>query len=613
MEEDRPRHRPFYAPDRVVAGRYRIIRLRGIGGMAEVYEAEDIELCGHVALKIARPELVQAPEHREHVTKLMRREARLGRQLKDRVRGAVFVLDFAHTDDRHRLPFIVMELLDGHTLRTRIEVRKKNGYPLSVKYVLGLGAQLAGTLEELKQQQLIHADLKPENVFLHTAHGRSMLKILDLGLVAWPDDPEPVPFFRGTPPYAAPELHRCERPHFGTDVFALGLILYEAFTLRRPWDDPAKPLGMEELGRLLLNPHTPPPPTVRHYRPDVPKAADDFIMSMVERELSPSARRRPSIETVNATLHRLLEPYLREDASASMLDADVHDRLLATTENDKPPLLMDPPTAAIELFEGAHVPGAITAPPGGTSIELLPATGSAPSVKSAPAIVDGIRDRTDPDPQPLFSDIRDRTDPDPQPPFHEPAPPAVPTPAAATPAQPDTPLLPVLWNDVELQGEDADAVRGWLRAFINELPDAEKKLGAAHVLEVFRRHEQLDEVATRVISGQQTLVFRKGATDKVYVASPRKEHQERPVSYRPASRDPRIVGPERSLEPAIVHQSAQNRPAKALGSRRVIAIAAAFLFVMFLSLAMAARLFVGSRAVPAGQPAAPASDAGADG
>jgi serine/threonine protein kinase len=451
MNSDRQRRPPLFPREHVVNKRYRLIREVDQGGMASVWEAEDLKLGGSVALKMAHPDLLAIPESRDHVRALWAREGRFGRQLKGRVSGIVGIYDLDETDGPESVPFIVMELLHGTPFRQRLKNRRQKGYHLSVAYVLRLADELSKILLELHDNGVVHADLKPDNLFLTRAQGNGLpaLRVLDLGLMCRPEDASPVPLFKGTPAYAAPELHRREHPGFDADVFAFGVILYEALTFVRPYDDPAEPLSMEELSAKLLDKKTPAPLRVRHYRPDVPQELCDLIMSMLERELPASEheqaakpKKRPTMEEVAQKIHSLYKLVLDDESATADLETDAQDRVHASTHDGRAPLVVDSPKAPIEMYVGDHVPGAITAPPCAHSMEVLPAQtpppmhsdGNAPGppVAVSAELVAGIRDRTDPDPQPLFSavnasvsldvnppidGVRDRTDPDPHPPF----------------------------------------------------------------------------------------------------------------------------------------------------------------------------------------------------
>jgi len=214
---------------------YRIVDRLGSGGMGVVYEAEDLNLGRRVALKFLPEELAKNPEALER----FQREAR-----------AASALNHPHICTIHDLgehegkPFLVMELLEGHTLQTRIEERA-----LSLQQAAELGSQMADALAAAHDKGIVHRDLKPSNLFV-TARGD--LKILDFGLAKlWTDKDEAdsaMPTERademlttpgttmGTVAYMSPEQARGEPLDARTDLFSSGVVLYQMATGCLPFD-----------------------------------------------------------------------------------------------------------------------------------------------------------------------------------------------------------------------------------------------------------------------------------------------------------------------------------------------------------------------------------------
>jgi serine/threonine-protein kinase len=210
-------------------GRYEILAALGAGGMGEVYRARDTKLNRDVALKF-----VGAPD-RDTAASLSLTEARAAAALSHPNLCTLFEVE--HHD---REPFIVMELIDGRPLA---EIIGERG--LAEGEVLRLGSQIASGVAHAHERHIVHRDLKSGNVMV-TRDGRA--KVLDFGIarqVAGPEIEQATTAaysmdgagnLAGTLPYMSPELLRGESPTPRSDVWALGVVLYEMATGRRPFD-----------------------------------------------------------------------------------------------------------------------------------------------------------------------------------------------------------------------------------------------------------------------------------------------------------------------------------------------------------------------------------------
>jgi serine/threonine protein kinase len=231
-----------FAPGNVVAGRYRIIRLLGSGGMGEVFEAEDQELHGHVALKIIRPEIASNPR----ILLRFKREIQLARRVTHP--SVCRIYDVSHhlsqsdagIADR-RITFVSMELLHGETLAERL---RRSGR-FTTAEALPIIRQLAAGLAAAHEASIVHRDLKSANVMLvpGLAGQQPRVVITDFGL-AQQSDAEAngelahltdTGVLIGTPHYMAPEQIEEGAISPATYIYALGVVMYEAVTGRLPF------------------------------------------------------------------------------------------------------------------------------------------------------------------------------------------------------------------------------------------------------------------------------------------------------------------------------------------------------------------------------------------
>lgn len=206
-------------------GPYEIVGLLGRGGMGEVYRARDVRLGREVALKIIGETTREDPDSLARFTEEARVLAALSHP------NIVAIHDFGSRDG---VTFAVMELLVGETLRERL-VRG----PLPWRTALGIGTRVARGLAAAHGRRVVHRDLKPENIYLLAEGG---VKVLDFGLaVLRPVEAEPATRqsergFPGSKLYMAPEQICKQAVDSRTDIFALGVVLYEMLTTRRPFD-----------------------------------------------------------------------------------------------------------------------------------------------------------------------------------------------------------------------------------------------------------------------------------------------------------------------------------------------------------------------------------------
>jgi serine/threonine protein kinase/tetratricopeptide (TPR) repeat protein len=225
----------FFKEGELVLDRFRIVRFLGRGGMGEVYEADDLQL-GKVALKTIRPEMAASPRN------LLRfkREVQLARRVTDTTHVCRIHDLFTIPASEHRpsASFLTMEFLPGMTLAQRIE---REG-PLPVPEAESVALQLCSALQAIHDSGILHRDFKSGNVMLVPRNGETQAIVMDMGLAREAEAEgngeaglTMTGAVMGTPQYMAPEQFRGQTVGPATDIYALGVVLYEMVTGRRPF------------------------------------------------------------------------------------------------------------------------------------------------------------------------------------------------------------------------------------------------------------------------------------------------------------------------------------------------------------------------------------------
>jgi serine/threonine protein kinase len=250
-----------FIPGTLLLGRYRIVGLLGRGGMGEVYRAEDLKLGQAVALKFLPIEVTRRPDR---LTRF-HQEVRLARQVSHP--NVCRVHDIGETGGQL---FLSMEYIDGEDLASLL---RRIGRLPSDK-ALELAHQLCAGLAAAHDRKVLHRDLKPANVLID---GQGRAHLADFGLASLADQGRTLIEIAGTPGYMAPEQLEGREVTARTDVYALGLVLYEMFTGRRALPADVVPLG-GRLGTRL------PPVSPSLDLPDADPAIEHVILRCLERE-----------------------------------------------------------------------------------------------------------------------------------------------------------------------------------------------------------------------------------------------------------------------------------------------------------------------------------------
>ena len=261
----------------VLGGRYRLVELLGSGGMATIYRATDTGLGRDVALKLLRPEYLRDPDFSSR----FRQEAQAAASLSHP--NVVTVYDYGEDPSG---PYIVMELVDGEDLAT---ILRRSG-ALPPRQVARIGAGVARALAAAHARGLIHRDIKPGNVLIG-ADGA--VKVVDFGIArAIAEAQVTLPGTTlGSVHYFSPEQARGEPATAASDIYSLGIVLYEMLTGVRPFEgDSAASVALARLTGPI-----PDPTTVRPSVPGRPRR--DHPTGARARSRRTAGRRRPSWPT----------------------------------------------------------------------------------------------------------------------------------------------------------------------------------------------------------------------------------------------------------------------------------------------------------------------------
>ncbi len=255
-----------FLPGTLVNGRYRIVGLLGRGGMGEVYRATDLTLAQPVALKFLPEEGVT-----ERVLERFHAEVRIARQISHP--NVCRVYDIAEVDGQ---PFISMEYVDGEDLADLLHRIGR----LPADKALETARKICAGLAAAHDKGVIHRDLKPQNIMLNK---RGEPVIMDFGLAAVADQMTGAEARNGTPAYMSPEQLRGDEVTAKSDIYALGLVLYEIFSGKRAYE-------AKTIGDLLKLQESVQMASITTLAADV----DPQVEKVIKRCLSPDAALRPA-------------------------------------------------------------------------------------------------------------------------------------------------------------------------------------------------------------------------------------------------------------------------------------------------------------------------------
>ena len=282
-------------------GRYRIESLLGKGGMGVVYRATHIHLDTQFAVKILNEELVA----NQSAIERFRREAKATGRIQHP--NAIQVTDFGVTSDR--IVYLVMELVDGKTLADLLQSEGSLDYRRAV----GIMLQVCAAVEAAHQSGVIHRDLKPDNIKIKQTGDSEQIKVLDFGIAKLRereptsensiDDPDKL--YRtitetgtiiGTPQYMSPEQCRARKLDPRSDIYSLGVILYEMLSGKHLYP------GSEAIDVMVKQIRELPRP-LREVCPNVPYSIESAVLRALEKD---PARRQASAAEFAAELEEAL-------------------------------------------------------------------------------------------------------------------------------------------------------------------------------------------------------------------------------------------------------------------------------------------------------------------
>ncbi|MEP7286311.1 MAG: protein kinase [Chloroflexota bacterium] len=309
------------AQETLLNGRYRLISQQGSGGMAVIYKAQDLQLGRTVAVKILRPSLTGDPSFLTRFRQEARNVANLAHP------NIVTLHDVGQDGNTY---YMVMEYVEGKDLKKLI----RESAPFSVDRALHIGIQICAGIGYAHRAGLVHADVKPQNVLVTPD---DTVKVTDFGIaqalsVTQPEEKQSVVW--GSPHYFAPEQASGETPTPASDVYAIGIVLFEMLTGKLPYNGN----DQQELALAHIRDEV---PHVMQLNPNVPVHLDRIIYKVMSKE--PANRYRTADQ-----LGRILITYQKQGEDVTSNGAPVK----------PPPAPSATPITQVNIANVAPRPGA---------------------------------------------------------------------------------------------------------------------------------------------------------------------------------------------------------------------------------------------------------------
>lgn len=271
----------------VLNDRYRLLATLAAGGMATVYKGQDMLLSRLVAIKLLRDRYAGDPQFVQR----FRQEAQAAANLNHPNIVTIYDVgrDVVSGRERH---YIVMELVDGPDLKQALRWRAANGAPFTVAEAVDIARQICEGVGYAHRRGLVHCDLKPQNVML-TTDGRA--KVTDFGIAraytAMPSTGERADVVWGSPQYYAPEQAAGAAPTPASDVYSIGVMLYEMLAGRLPFES-SDPLRLAQMRQ------TTPPPPLHALNPSISPQLEGIVMRALAKD--PAQRYRDADQFARA-------------------------------------------------------------------------------------------------------------------------------------------------------------------------------------------------------------------------------------------------------------------------------------------------------------------------
>ena len=268
-----------------LSGRYQLAEIVGKGGMATVYRATDLKLQRTVAVKVINPEIAADPSFAKHLQTEAHNAATLNHPN---------ILAIYDVGEDQGLQYIVLEFVEGKTLK---EVLSEG--PLSIDLAVKYARQLASGLDAAHQQGILHCDIKPQNVLITRD---KIAKLADFGISRAVASTGVMTggVILGTLDYLAPEQVEGKRPDQRSDIYALGLVVYEMLSGELPFGHP------ETLAQALAQRVATDPKRLREVKPGIPEDVEAVVMNALHRD---PASRYQTADALAGTLAHLDESH----------------------------------------------------------------------------------------------------------------------------------------------------------------------------------------------------------------------------------------------------------------------------------------------------------------